>query len=96
MIGWEVQMQILMQFVCIVGFDWLLLYVKFSIYQLLLKGSTWMIRHLENKDNPYFTFLFHFQSYNKFTLYLHYEMCYIDIENYGYNEQICLVPLNSL
>ena len=31
-------MIILMQFVCIVGFDWLLFYVKFSIYKSYLRG----------------------------------------------------------
>jgi hypothetical protein len=29
---------VLMQFVCTVGFDWLLFYVKFSIYKSKLRG----------------------------------------------------------
>jgi hypothetical protein len=32
----------------IVGFDWLLFYVKFSIYQSQLSGSAGRIHHLEN------------------------------------------------
>jgi hypothetical protein len=37
-----------MQFVCIVGFDWLLFYIEYSIYKSQLRGPAGRIRYLEN------------------------------------------------